>query len=105
MEVPHTKTGYMESTICAVYNGNELYFGFGTAFEWPGAVTYAILNKGLDGSQAMKEAGCTDCEKIGAEEGGAVFALTNGQENRRAQVEQATITALVHILHPEYYKS
>ena len=103
MEVPHTKTGYMESTICALYDGAEFYIGCGTAFEWPVAVTDAILNKGLDGSQAMREAGCTDCEKIGAQDG-AIFTLTNGHGNRRAQVEQATITALVHIVHPEYYR-
>lgn len=103
MEVPHTKTGYMESTICALYDGKECYLGFGTAFEWPIDVTDAILNKGLDGSQAMREAGYTGSEKIGAQEG-AVFALTNGRGDRRTQVEQATIMALVHIVHPEFYQ-
>ncbi len=102
MEVPHTKSGYMEATVCAIYDGKEFHIGFGTAFEWPVAVTDAILNKGLDGSQAMREAGITEREKIGAEEG-AIFALTNGRGTRREQVEQATITALIHILHPEYY--
>jgi len=103
MEVPYTQTGYMEATICALYDGTNIHIGFGTAFEWPTAVLDGILNKGLDGSQAMRVAGVTDSEKIGAAEG-AVFNLTNGQANRRAQVEQATITALIRIVNPQYYK-
>lgn len=103
MEVPYSQTGYMEATICALYDGKKFSLGFGTAFEWPLAVTELIVNKGLDGSQAMREAGITDCEKIGAEEG-AIFALTNGHGTRKEQVEQATITALVHIVNPDYYR-
>ena len=102
MEVPHTKTGYMEATICAIYDGKKFSLGTGTAFEWPLTVTELIVNKGLDGSQAMREAGITNREKIGAEEG-AIFALTNGRGTRREQIEQATITALVHIINPEHY--
>src|SRR5690348_5067439 len=61
--VPQTKMGYMEITASAIYDGKRFHLGLSPAYEWPKDVLDMILNKGLDGSQAMKEAGLTEHEK------------------------------------------
>ena len=35
MKVPYTKTGYMDFTACAIYDGNKIHLGFSSAFEYP----------------------------------------------------------------------
>jgi inosine/xanthosine triphosphatase len=35
--VPHTKTGFMEITACAIYDGTNFHLGMSPAFEWPRA--------------------------------------------------------------------
>src|SRR6266436_10100524 len=35
MEVPLSKTGFMEVGVCAVYDGKNTYLGLSPAFEWP----------------------------------------------------------------------
>lgn len=101
MEAGGTKSGYMEFTACAIYDGKNYHVGFSPAFEWPREVTKMILN-GLDGSQAWKKAGFTENEKIGEAEG-AVHHLTGGKMNRTELSEQAAMMALVHLQHPEHY--
>ncbi len=70
IEVPETKSGYMEVAICAIYDGSQFHLGMSPGYEWPKTVTDLIVNKGLDGSQALREAGFTSHEKIGTAEGG-----------------------------------
>ena len=103
MEVPHTKTGYMEVAVCAIYDGRKIHLGLGPALEWPTKVVDAILNKGLDGSQAMKAAGYTTQEKFGEEEG-LVGVLTKGKMNRTDFNRYAIMMALTHLENPEYFK-
>ncbi len=103
IEVPYTQTGYMEGSVCAVYDGKEYYIGIGPAFEWPPAVVRGIMEEGLDGSQAMRVHGITDHEKIG-EGDGAISLFSKTVVTRRKQIELAVIMALVRILNPEYYR-
>ena len=102
LQVPHSKTGYMEVAVCSIYDGQQHHLGMSSGYEWPRAVADGILNKGLDGSQAIKAAGLTTQEKIGTAEGG-IFLLSDGKLNRTEYNTQAVITALVHLLHPEWY--
>ncbi len=37
IEVPHTKSGYMEVGACAIYDGKDVALGLSPAFEWPPA--------------------------------------------------------------------
>ena len=73
-----------------------------SALEWPAAVIDGILNKGLDGSQAIKAVGITTENKLG-EAGGFISILTKGRMNRTDQNKEAVIKALVHLENPEYY--
>ena len=103
MAVPHTKGGYMEIAACAIYDGVEYHLGLSPAFEWPLAVLDGILNKGLDGSQAVAAAKMTNEEKLGTNLG-TIHLLTNGRTDRTEQNSFAVMMALVHLEHPKFYE-
>jgi len=102
IHVPYSKTGYMEIAACAIYDGEQVHIGLSPACEWPKTVIDGILNKGLDGSQAMKAAGLTQEEKLGANKG-FIDVVTNGRMDRTAFNKAAVTMALVHLEFPEYY--
>lgn len=102
MSVPESKSGFMEVTACSIFDGAHMYLGLSPAFEWPKMVIDGILNKGLDGSQAMKYAGFTCKEKLGASEG-FVGLFSRGRTNRTEYNKQAVIMALTHLENSEYY--
>lgn len=102
IEVPYSKTGYMEVAACAIFDGERVHLGLSPACEWPSAVIDGILNKGLDGSQAMKAASITDEEKLG-ESRGFIDLVTKGRMDRTAFNKTAVMMALVHLENPEHY--
>jgi len=102
MKVPQTKTGYMEVAVCAIFDGAQIHMGLSQAYEWPKKVIDGILNRGLDGSQAMKEAGFTHHEKIGEHEG-MVGVFTKGRMNRTQFNKNAVVMALMHLENPEHF--
>ncbi|MEK7496741.1 MAG: inosine/xanthosine triphosphatase [Patescibacteria group bacterium] len=103
IEVSSTKSGYMQIEVCAIHDGSKFHLGLSPAHEWPKLVTDLIVNKGLDGSQALREAGFTDHEKIGTAEGG-IWILTHGKINRKEMNKLAVVMALVHLENKEDYK-
>ncbi|MFH1146031.1 MAG: inosine/xanthosine triphosphatase [bacterium] len=103
IEVPGTKSGYMEITVCAIYDGQQFHLGLSPGFEWPKSVTELIVKKGLDGSQALRETGFTEHEKIGTAEGG-VWIFTHGKMNRKEYNKLAIMMALIHLENKEHYK-
>jgi inosine/xanthosine triphosphatase len=102
MAVPQSKSGHMEIAVCAIYDGTQVHMGTSAAYEWPKAVVDGILNKGLDGSQAIKAAGLTHHEKIGEHEG-FVGVFTKGRINRTTYNKAAVQMALMHLENPEHY--
>ncbi len=102
MEVPQTKTGYMEVAVCAIFDGKQIHLGLSQAFEWPQKVIDLILNEGLDGSQAAKSAGLTQQDKIG-EHGGFIELFTKGRTNRTGLNKNAVMMALIHLENPEHF--
>lgn len=101
MEVPHTKSGYMEVAVCAIYDGKDIHMGLSQAYEWPKKVITAIL-AGMDGSQAMKAAGLTQHDKLGEHEG-FVGIFAKGRTNRTEYNKAAVVMALMHLENPEHY--
>ena len=101
MNVPYTQTGHMEVAVCAFYDGKRFFLGLSPAFEWPKEVVNLIRN-GLDGSQALKEAGITNHHKIGTKEGG-IGIFTKGNMNRKEYNKNAVAMALIQIVNPSYY--
>ena len=102
MAVPYTKTGYMEVGVCAIFDGVQAHLGFSPAIEWPKAVLDKILHEGMDGSQAMRAAGLTQDEKIGAQEG-VIHIFSKGRMNRTQFNKLAAIMALIHLENPEIF--
>ena len=102
IEVPETKSGYMEMAACAIYDGEQFHLGLSPGHEWPKSVTEFIVKKGLDGSQALREAGFTDHKKLGKTEGG-VFIFTHGKMNRTEYNKLAVMMALIHLENKEHY--
>lgn len=100
--VPGTKTGYMEFAVCAIHDGKTSHLGMSPGYEWPKRVTELIVEGGLDGSQALREAGLTSHEKIGTAQGG-IGILTRGRMDRTLYNRLAVQMALVHLENPERY--
>jgi inosine/xanthosine triphosphatase len=99
MEVPGTKSGFVEVAVCAIYDGEKTHLGLSPSFEWPKKAIEGILEQGLDGSQAMKAAGLTEEKKIG-ESGGVIRILTNGRMDRTEFNALAIRMALIHLENP-----
>jgi inosine/xanthosine triphosphatase len=102
MAVPYTKTGFMEVGVCAIYDGKECYLGLSSAFEWPPKVFDMIVNHNKDGSQAVREAGLTKHEKVGAA-GGVISVLSHDKANRKDKTIDSIVMAMIHLQNPELY--
>ncbi len=104
IEVPFTKTGHMETNVCAIYDGENYHLGLAPAFEWPKKVTELILSGKADASQAFKELGLTTEEKLGAAKGGIIGFLTEGRLTREDFTKYSIIMAMIHLEHPEHFR-
>jgi len=103
IEVPMSKSGFMEVGACAVYDGKNFYLGLSPAFEWPKEVTELIVANKADASQAFKQLGLTEHNKLGAVEGGIVGFLTKGKLTRENFTKYSIIMALVHLENKNLY--
>lgn len=102
IEVPNTKSGYMDITMCAIYDGQDFHLGGSSIFEYPKSMINLVLNKDYDISEAAKEIGFSHDNNLGKREG-VIGILTKGRLDRKGYSKQAVITALVHLLNPEHY--
>lgn len=57
MEVPMTKTGYMDLCVCAIYDGKDYSLGLSCAFEHPIKVIQMINEESLDVNDAFYKCG------------------------------------------------
>ncbi len=96
MAVPHTKTGYMDVCVCAIFDGKEYHLGLSSAWEAPQKVADYMLKEGLDMNDAAHKAGLTKNPKVGSAEG-LVGIMTKGRLTRKEYTKEAIRTALIHI--------
>jgi len=101
-EVPHTKSGYMDTTMCAIYDGKNFHIGASSAFEYPKSMIDLVLSKNYEIDEAALEAGFTADPRVGKSEG-MIGILTKGFLDRRGYSKQAVVTAMIHLLNPEHY--
>ena len=104
MNVPNTKTGYMDTTVCVIYDGKEFHIGLSSSFEYPTEVTKLVFSDGLDIDEAMHKLNLTENKRIGRSEGVIGF-LTKGRLTRKDYTKQAITTALIHLENPELFHS
>ncbi len=103
-EAPGTQTGFLEATICCIYDGKDYHMGISSGFEVPPKVLSLVLEKKLDLNQACFETGITQDKTLGAGEG-LVGLLTRGRLTRKAYTKQSIVTALVQIEHLDWYRA
>ena len=103
MAVPHSTTGYMEVSVCAISDGTRIVIGISSGFEWPKKVTELIRRGTADASKAFKDLALTHHEKLGAMEGGITGFLTHGRVTREDTIVQSLVMALMQFERPEWY--
>lgn len=94
--IPYTKTTYMNISAVAVFDGNEYHLGLTSGFEQPLSVMRAIIDGGMDMSEAYKATKLSDADHLGSAEG-AIGLLTSGRVDRKAYVKQALMCAFSHL--------
>lgn len=101
--VPLSRSGYMNLTACAIYDGTSLYLGLGPAFELPEAITRLVVDDKLELDQAIFSAGFSKNPRIGYSEG-IIGILTGGVITRRDYMTPAVSMAMARLM-PERFPS
>jgi len=97
MEVPQTKSGFMNVNACAVYDGTDVHLGLSSAFETtkPEAMRL-VIEDGMELSHASVQTGLIESvEKAKVQ--GVISVLTKGRVDRKEYVKQSLRMALMHI--------
>ena len=102
MEVAQTKTGYMDTTACAIYDGKNFHLGLSSCFEYPPKVLKYMFENNENASNAFRELGFTNKPYIGHEEG-IIGVITKNRLDRKEYTKQAIRTALIHLENKELY--
>ena len=102
VEMPHTKSGYMDFTCCVIFDGDKFHIGLSSGFEYPPATVKMVLEEDIDMNEAFFRAGLTEKKDIGSHEGG-IGLLTKGQVKRKDYTKQSIQMALIHLQNKEHY--
>ncbi len=102
MQVPHTKSNYMNVCACAIYNGSDYYIGLSSAFECPPEIIKLVLEENIEIDSAFYKSKITKDPEIGRSQG-AVGVLTKGRLMRKEYIKQAIIMALILFENQELY--
>ncbi len=97
--VPGSESGYMDTSICAIYDGNSYAIGGSPIFEYPMVVTRRIL-KGEEAGLISDFFGDTAKGRPGV-----IGPLTDGRVNRDEFDQYAVLMALTRIVSDELYKN
>ncbi len=100
--VPQTKSGYMDTAACAIYDGHGYHLGLSSCFEYPQVLIDKILHEGKETSDIALELGLADDVSF-REDRGMIGILTNDVIRREEYSEQAVHNALIHLLNKDYY--
>ena len=96
--VPETETGFMDCSICAIYDGKDYYVGFSPSFEYPKNAVERVLNGEEIGFMHDIFGSTAKGRK------GAIGVLTSGRVYRDELEEYAVIMALTKIVSREIYE-
>ena len=99
MKMSLTRTGYVNITVCAIYDGKEFFIGLGNGFEMPEDLTNLVIEKGLDVDEATFKIGLTTNERCGYSEG-LLGIISDGKLNRKDNhAKPAVEMAFVSLYH------
>lgn len=102
MPVPETKTGYMDTCICAIHNGLDYHLGMSCGFEPPIDVVRLAIENGMNLDQATKAIGLTKIERVGQAEG-IIGLLTKDRVTRKDYTKQAVQMAMIQLENAHLY--
>ena len=104
MEVAEASSGFMEVTICTIFDGTRYFLGKSCGFELPPSIIELVLKEKLDLCQACFKIGFSNNPQLGMTEG-AIGILTKGRILRKDNTKQAIMTALIQIENNHLYSS
>lgn len=97
IDVPLTRTGYMNLTICSIFDGENHAIGTGPAFELPDKITKLVIENHLELDEAILKSGFSDNPRIGYSEG-IIGVLTNGVVTRKDYMVPSVSMAMAQFL-------
>lgn len=103
-EAPGSQTGFLEATICCIYDGSHDYIGLSCGFEIPPSILEHILHRDMDLNQACYHSGLSSNASLGSAEG-MIGLLTKGRITRKEYTKQCVMTALIQLENNALYKS
>lgn len=95
--VPLTRSGYMNLSACAIYDGDEVFVGLGPAFELPRDITRLVVDDKLELDVAIFQSGFSKNPRIGYSEG-IIGVLTNGVVTRKDYMVPAVSMAMARLM-------
>ena len=101
-KVPHTKSEYMDTTACAIYDGKTFHLRLSACFEYPKKMIKEMLSQGKEIADIALEMGFAK-ERSFREGQGMVGILTKSRITRVDYSYQAVQMALIHLENPEHY--
>ncbi|MBS0622601.1 MAG: inosine/xanthosine triphosphatase [Verrucomicrobia bacterium] len=102
MEAPEVTTGFLHTSACSIYDGENSFIGLATCFELPPQILELILEKKLDLTQACLASGISHNAKIGSTEG-LIGVLTRGKIDRKEYSKQCIRAALLQLENSKWY--
>ncbi len=97
IEVPYTKSGYMNVCIVAIYDGVNSHLGMSSGWEFPNPeVVRFMTEEGMNMTEASNKAGLSSDTNLGSAQG-AIGIITKGRIDRKEYTKQALCMALIHI--------
>lgn len=96
VNIPLTTTGYMNVTICVLYDGTEFFIGLGPGFELPVHVTETVIAEKREVDHVMKELMPAN-EEHDKGGGGIISLMTEGKITRKEHTKPAVWMALTRM--------
>lgn len=94
--VPLTASGYMNLTVCVIFDGKHWYTGLGPAFELPDDITSMVTKEGLELDKAVNRSGLSLDPRIGYRQG-IIGIMTKGRVTRMEYTQPAISMALARM--------
>jgi len=98
---PRTHSGFMDTSCCAIYDGDKVYLGASPLFEHPVHVIEKLLKDNTEIATVFKEMGYGG-DTLRHDEG-AIGFLTKGKITREKITEIGLLMALAQIINKECY--
>ncbi len=95
--VPLARSGYMNLSVCAIFDGKQHYLGLGPAFELPETITRLVVDQHLELDVAIFQSGLSANPRIGYSEG-IIGILTHGVVTRKDYMVPAVTMAMAGLL-------